>query len=122
VSAGCGDPLNRQAVSGSVAYKGKPILAGSVTFVPIPETGPTSTGAAIKDGKFEIPKSQGLSPGKYRVRFAVTDKEVIAPAIPGSGPTPQPPKEILPPKHTHQSTHEVEVKSGEPNTFDFNLD
>jgi hypothetical protein len=122
VATGCGDPLNRQAVSGTVTYKGKPIVAGSVAFVPIPETGPTSSGAPIKDGKFEIPESQGLSPGKYRVRFAGTDKEVNAPAIPGSGPTPQPPKEILPPKHTHQSTHEVEVKSGEPNTFDFNLD
>ena len=73
-AAGCGDPLNRQAVSGSVSYKGKPVVLGSVTFVPIPETGTTSSGAPIKDGKFEIPRSQGLSPGKYRVRFAGTDK------------------------------------------------
>jgi hypothetical protein len=122
VTTGCGDPLNRQAVSGTVTYKGKPIPAGSVTFVPIPETGPTSSGAAIKDGKYEIARDQGLAPGKYRVRFAGTDKEVLGPAVPGSGPTPQPPKEILPPKHTHQSTHEVEVKSGGSNSFDFNLD
>lgn len=105
-----------------MTYKGKPVVIGSVTFVPIPESGPTSVSAEVRAGKFELAKDQGLSPGKYRVRFSAYDKEVKGPTVPGTGPMPEPPKEILPAKYTHQSTQEVEVKAGSPNVFDFKLD
>ncbi len=120
--SGCGDPLNRQAVSGTVTFQGKPVVIGSVTFVPIPETGPTTGGAQVKAGKFEVLKAQGLAPGKYNVRFTAFDREVTGPAIPGTGPTIEPPKEILPAKHGSDSKHEVEVKAGDPNVFEFKLD
>lgn len=119
---GCGDPLNRQAVSGTVTFHGKPVVIGSVTFVPIPETGPTTGGAQVKAGKFEVLKAQGLAPGKYNVRFTAFDREVAGPTVPGSGPTPEPAKDILPAKHGSDSKQEVEVKAGGPNVFEFKLD
>ena len=110
------------AVSGTVTFHGKPVVIGSVTFVPIPETGPTTGGAQVKAGKFEVLKAQGLAPGKYNVRFTAFDREVAGPTVPGSGPTPEPAKDILPAKHGSDSKQEVEVKAGGPNVFEFKLD
>jgi hypothetical protein len=121
--AGCNsDPLNRQAVGGQVSYKGQPLKAGSVMFVPA-SGGQTQTGATIENGRFSIAKAQGLSPGKYKVKFTAPDRVSLGPTVPGaSGPSDPPPKELLGKKHNEQTQHEVEVKAGGPNEFTFDLD
>jgi hypothetical protein len=121
--AGCGRDLNRQAVSGTVSYKGKPIARGSITFAPAEGQGPTFVSAPIEDGKFAIPKSAGPVPGKYLVRFEAYDKIQYGPAIPGD-PAPPPKKlnqEPLPPRYGADSKETAEVKAGEKNAFDFQL-
>ena len=122
--AGCGDPLNRQAISGTVTFKGKPIVVGSISFSPLDPTARTTVGASIRDGKYEVVSEHGLTPGKYRVSLTALDKEVLGPvdvtqAMPAAKDMP---KEILPAKYGAQSTLEAEVKSGGDNVFDFNLE
>lgn len=119
---GCSHGLQREPVSGTVKYKGKPIVIGSVTFVPVPEGGATYPNAVIRDGKFNMTATDGPVAGRYKLRFSGYDKEVLGPVNPGSGPTPEPPKEILPARYTADSTYEVDVKVGGPNVFDINLD
>jgi hypothetical protein len=121
--AGCGRELDRQSVSGTVSYKGKPIVRGSITFAPAEGQGPTFVSAPVEEGSFSIPKSAGPVPGKYRVRFEAYDKIQYGPAIPGD-PAPPPKKlnqEPLPPRYGAESKETAEVKAGERNVFDFQL-
>lgn len=120
---GCADArFDRQAVSGTVTYQNKAIVSGTVVFAPIPDNGPTHVAAVIADGKFVIGKEKGLAPGKYQVRFTANDRVAMGPTDPGAGGSAEPPKQILPPKHNEQSTHEVEIRADGTNVFDFHLD
>ncbi|MDB5307394.1 MAG: hypothetical protein JWO38_1596 [Gemmataceae bacterium] len=122
--AGCGDGLKRQGVSGTVSYKGKAIVKGTVTFAPTQPGGATQVTAAIEDGQFSIPQDKGLVPGKYVLRFEAIDKVLYGAAVPGE-PAP-PPKDLgqakLPAKYGVDSKYEVEVTSGRENVFDVKLD
>ncbi len=65
--AGCGPGDNRQALSGTVSWLGKPLPKGVITFYP---KGQGSTvGCEIIDGKFLIEMINGATPGKYRVEI-----------------------------------------------------
>ena len=117
--AGCAKTLNRQELSGEVSYKGKPILIGSVTFVGEDDTNPTTISAEIKEGKFTVPKENGLVPGNYKARFSALDRIAIAPAdtsLPAI-----PPREILPEKHTVKGMN-LSIKDQEKNFFKLELD
>ena len=77
--AGCGwgETLG-VGVSGTVTYKGQPIKEGMIKLVPVSGTGGPGGGANIDDGKYAIPRTAGLAPGKYRVEiraFEETGKE-----------------------------------------------
>src|SRR5262245_15145756 len=78
-AGGCGDDAGgRQAVSGIVTVKGKPVDEGMIDFIPVggASTGSkyTKSGAVIKDGKYTIPRNQGLIPGEYKVSISAPDK------------------------------------------------
>jgi|SRR5262245_11506916 len=122
--AGCmGDPLGREAVSGTVIFQGQPLDQGRIHFVP--ETkGPTESGATIENGKFQIPRDSGLVPGRYKVSvFSYDQKGAKVPSeeIPGDPGNTQF-KERIPKKYNAQTTLTAEVKKGESNTFEFKLD
>src|SRR5262245_36303787 len=67
--AGCagGDSLPREEVNGTVTIDGKPLAKGLITFVPTSAEVSTQGGAPVLEGKFTIPRLQGLVPGKYKV-------------------------------------------------------
>lgn len=120
--AGCGggDGFDRQAVSGTVTYKGKPIVFGSIDFSP--QSGQnTPLNLEIKDGKFAAEKSRGLSAGKYLVRIIGYDGPPPPPTdIPGqtSGPLQ---KVITPEKYGAKSDRTVDIQGGK-NELKFDLD
>ena len=116
------DPFNRQAVSGSVKYKGTPIVIGSVSLQPESPSGPTNLSLGITEGKFSAPRDKGLAPGKYLVRVTGYDKISKGPAPGSNEPMPEPAKQIVPAKYNTASNTYVEVKDGGPNTFDLNLE
>jgi hypothetical protein len=120
--AGCAkDTLQRQAVSGLVQFKGKPLDTGRIEFSPL-DGQATLVAADVKKGRFAIPAKQGLSPGEYKVMlnaplFAAT----TAPAgAPGSDLGP-PPKERIPETYNAKSELRASVKKGEKNNFTFDL-
>jgi hypothetical protein len=73
---GCGPREPTGTVRGKVAYKGKPVEAGSVVF--FPDEGPISSGNLAQDGSFQIlnfEKEEGLRLGKYTIAvIAGTDQ------------------------------------------------
>src|SRR5438445_4447017 len=76
LAGGCDDAGDRQSVSGTVTLKGKPVEMGMIEFIPAAgmAAGGTKSGAVIENGRYEIPKQQGLVPGRYRVTISAPDK------------------------------------------------
>jgi hypothetical protein len=123
---GCGDSdkLPREAVSGSVSVEGKPLKTGLITFLPNESNTPTQGGAVVIEGKYTIPKNQGLVPGKYRIVITspedkgeiIFDKTNNAPGLP-----PIPAKEVIPRQYNSESLLSADVAAGGKNVFEFNL-
>jgi hypothetical protein len=127
-ASGCGgsDNLPREAVSGSVSVDGTPVKMGVITFLPDSPDVPTQGGGTITEGKYSIPQSQGLVPGKYRIVItSPEDKpEVVRDKgfnndMPGMAPIPA--KQLIPPQYNDKSILTAEVRPGAANVFEFNL-
>jgi hypothetical protein len=118
--SGCShDSEGRQGVSGTVTLDGAPIQTGSINFTPT-EGQATAGGGVISNGKFAIPRDNGLLPGKYRVAVSApagSDKPV--PVMPGEAPPLA--KDLVPPEWNTASNQIVEVKTGRANTFPFEI-
>jgi hypothetical protein len=124
--AGCSssDGLPREGVSGMVKVEGKPLKSGLISFFPSEPNTPTQGGSLVLEGKYTIPKDQGLVPGKYRVVITspedkpevFVDKTNNAPGMP-----PIPAKEAIPKQYNTESLLTAEVTAGGKNVFEFNL-
>jgi hypothetical protein len=121
---GCGgDPLGRQAVSGTVLFHGQPLDQGRIHFAPTAK-GPTESGATIENGKFQIPRDSGLVPGTYKVSIFSYDQKgakVQSEEVPGDPGNTQF-KERIPKKYNAETTLTAEVKKDGSNAFEFKLD
>ena len=129
---GCGpDYGNRQEVSGTVKLKGALLDEGVIEFRPLsteaaegeaaPE-GATKTGAMILNGVYTIPRDSGLIPGKYQV--LITSGDGKTPENEGELPGPTGnivSKDRIPPEYNVRTKQEVEVKSDQPNVFDYDI-
>lgn len=115
---GCGSSgPKRYGVSGSVKYKNEPIKFGTISFRS--EDGTTS-GAQIKDGKYDIPASGGLPPGKYRVAINYPDPKAPKPKedeLPGEVTAA---KDLLPDRYHNNTELTAQIKA-EQNQVDFDL-
>jgi hypothetical protein len=120
--SGCGDPLNRQEITGEVNFKGKPVEDGIIRFTPV-DGQKTEDGAQIIKGKYRIEKAKGLSPGKYKV-FIVAGNGTsgegnASPDSPNAGLKLA--KERIPPEYNEKSQVVKEVTNGGPNKIDFDI-
>jgi hypothetical protein len=124
-AAGCGgDNLPREGVAGSVTVEGKPLKSGVITFVPSGPDVPTQGGAPVVDGKYSIPRAQGLVPGKYKVVLSSgegTPEKKVDSANDMPGMPPVPAKEVIPPQYGANTVLEANVTAGGKNEFDFNV-
>jgi hypothetical protein len=123
---GCSDDLGaREEVSGMVRLGGEPLDNGAIEFTPLEPAEPgqmdTKSGAPLVQGRYTIPRANGLAPGKYRVR--ITAANATDGPKPGElpGPSGPPAKERVPAKFNTQSELEATVTSSGPNTFDFEI-
>jgi hypothetical protein len=68
---GCGDSdaSSRAAVQGSVTLDGQPIAEGSITFFPTGTTAGPSAGGTIENGRYSIPRANGVVVGQNRVEI-----------------------------------------------------
>jgi len=128
-ACGCGpgrDPHGRQAISGSVTFQGKPLDPGTIQFIPADPAKESGGGSLIREGRYQIPREQGLAPGTYRVVITSpepnnTDLPISPPGAPGIKMPPLA-LERIPPKFNRDSKVTVDVTEGGANSFDFNLD
>jgi hypothetical protein len=123
--SGCGGGgTHKEAVSGSVTWKGQPLYQGTIEFVPadgqrIPVSG------SIQNGRYHLLSRPGVAPGSYQVRISsregpmrrgnpntAPDADLLDPKA----------KERIAPKYNVKSELKAEVKKGGDNTFDFRLD
>jgi hypothetical protein len=118
---GCGgDPLGRQALSGTVTVDGVPLKQGNLSLQPT-EQQPTSSGAMIVEGKYTIAREQGLVPGKYLVSINAPVPGTGGEADEMPGMPPKPAKELIPAKWNIESEQFIEVKKEGPFVFDFEV-
>jgi hypothetical protein len=125
---GCGEESNTPEtapVTGTVTYKGKPVIGGTVTF--IPESGPGNPGIGYidRDGTYSLTtyeRDDGAVLGKHKVTVEVFPGQAggAPSALPGMEsklPSPIPKKYRL----RDTSPLEFEVKQGD-NVADLNLE
>jgi hypothetical protein len=125
LSSGCGgssDDLPREAVSGSVNLEGQPLAKGTIQFVPTSDKVSTNGTAGIVEGKYALPRAEGLVPGSYKVAISSFSELAETPEphnAPGKvGPVP---KNLVPKQFNTASTLTAEVKGGQANTFNFEI-
>jgi hypothetical protein len=125
---GCGerDTLPREAISGTVTLDGQPLKEGVIQFMPSVTTTNQAVvaGGPIRDGKFEVSRDQGPTPGGYSVTILSGDVGggALPPGTaPGEGVANKPAREKIPAKYNAQTILTAEVKKGGPNTFQFDL-
>jgi hypothetical protein len=122
--AGCGEKYGgRQAVTGTVLYKDRPLDDGLIEFLPVSEDQATKSGAQILAGKYEIPRDKGLTPGRYKVAIyggdGLSGEGAAEPSARKPGLVPG--KERIPPEYNKKSDKIREVTADGPNQFDFDI-
>ncbi len=121
--AGCSedDPLDRQAISGTIRLGGRPLAAGAVLLDPISERTGTAVGATIHNGGFAIARKDGPVPGSYKVRIYASSRKQ-APAPKGASERkPRPMVELIPEKYNSQTELRANIVSGQSSPLRFDL-
>ena len=123
-SAPVEDNLPREAISGMVTLDGQPLPKGTIQFRPASQEA-TAAGAMIDDGRFTIPRGQGLVPGKYKVQID-SREDAGTPLAQGELPgapdvSKKKPAALIPARYNTKTELTAEVKSGGPNDFPFDL-
>ena len=119
---GCGlgaDPHGRKALSGTVTFQGQPVDGGSIKFLALEENG-LSAGSLILQGKYQVPREQGLPAGTYRVMISALEPTPTPTGAPGENPAP-PAKERIPAEFNVETKLKIEIKADQEAKFDFTI-
>ena len=116
---GCGDQGAGIRAFGEVTLKGQPLDQGAIEFAPAAGQGSLS-GGVIQNGRYEIPASGGLEPGKYTIRITSTTGDAPPDSIPGVDPPPTIIHRIGPGYNTRTKLT-AELKQSGENKFDFHI-
>jgi hypothetical protein len=108
---GCGPPP--AVVRGTVGVNGAALSSGSITFEPADGVGP-SVGTEITDGRFELPATSRMQPGKKRVvvRGSIKTGKQVPAAPPAPAGVMVDDLKFYPSPGGQPETREVEVKEG----------
>lgn len=118
--AGCGKETNRLPLAGSVSWQGRPLGKGSILFVPTQNHRGPKVGAPIVEGKYQIEKARGATPGTYRVEVRADSGEYPHAPTDRTWPKPPAPQMVIPAEYNRQSKLSV-VVSPDQTRFDFDL-
>lgn len=117
-TSGSDDRYERVPASGSVMFKGEPVVDGQIRFVPQQGTKAPVVIEAIRDGEYATENSGGIPVGRYRIEIRAYDPSVPVPKTPDDRPRPQ----LLPAKWNKQSKLDLVVESGQEDIArDFDL-
>jgi hypothetical protein len=121
---GCADSgPPRAEVSGTVLLDGRPIEEGSIHFIPVQGTRGPGAGEIIRDGKYHIPRKEGVTVGTNRVElraFKNAGTKIQDPTAP-PGVRTEARVQAFPPEFNDRSTVVKEIRAGS-NTIDFDVD
>jgi len=120
---GCGsNPPALVPVQGKVSYRGIPLSTGTVVFIPDSSrgnTGPLAKADVGPDGRYTLRTDDklGVLPGWYRVTVAAF-------IMPSAGDSFRMPESLLPDHYRDPDMSGItcEVRAGQENTLDFNLE
>ena len=113
--------MGRLALSGHVTFEGKPLDLGTIDFRPLQGSKGVASGAAIRDGQYQIEAQRGLPPGKYEVRI-FSSRDDTSPLPEGVEPGGMRPAiERLPPSVNIETKLEVTVSADAKNEFNFDI-
>jgi hypothetical protein len=103
----------RVTVTGTVTYRGQAVADGSISLCPVTKTktGGPAAGAAIRDGRFEIPEERGPTTGMYQAKL------LVAVSSSATGKTRRALREL---PNVHQFDRSVKLTAGS-NTLRFDL-
>jgi hypothetical protein len=121
--SGCGssEELNRQAVSGSVTFDGKPLASGAILFEPVTAESGTAVGAVIRKGTFTISAKDGPVPGSYQVRIYASSGIQARPTKGQIDHSSRPMVESLPEHYNSKTELRADVTGVRANRFQFDL-
>src|SRR5262245_34979303 len=110
----------RGKIHGKVTLDGKPVAKANIRFIALEASG-INVLAAVKDGVYDVPASQGPVKGKYRVEFSVPKpgRRVPNPDIPGAWL--EEPIETLPARYHRDSKYVLDYDPDDPKSFDAEL-
>jgi hypothetical protein len=122
LAVGCSQETTPLAVvRGKIWYRGVALHSGTVVFTPDPlrgTTGPLACAEVQSDGSYVLRTDQALGavPGWHRVSVLALE--------PASPPAGTPPRLLLPDKYCDPALSGLtcEVKAGQENTVNFNLE
>jgi hypothetical protein len=122
------DDLPREPVAGTVTLDNQPLAVGVIQFTPTdPAAAATAHVTEIADGKFSIPKEDGLVPGTYRISISHAEMEEVKtksktkkPAGSLSKAT-RLGKEMIPARYNIQSTLKEQIKPGGAGDLKYDL-
>jgi hypothetical protein len=122
LAAGCGRETTPQVVvRGKICYRGVALRSGTVVFTPDAArgtTGPLASAELQSDGSYALRTGQALGavPGWHRVTVLALES--------GTRPAPTQPRLLLPEKYCDPELSGLtcEVKAGQENTVNFNLE
>jgi hypothetical protein len=121
---GCGgDGLDRNSITGTITFDGKPVNEGFISFKPEPGTPCPDVAGQIKAGTFSIPKKDGPIAGSYTVGImasAPTGRKLKAPM---TGKESDEMIQIIPAQYTGMTSKSVltaTIVKGK-NVFNFDL-
>jgi hypothetical protein len=122
-AAGCGGGPTMGRVSGTVSAGGKPLDAGTVTFIATDGQRPNATGAIQPGGSYKLQTAEpgdGAVVGDYQVAISDVDSSTYNNALPGA-PVAKP-KSAIPSTYQDAKTSGLtaRVERGN-NKFDFDL-
>ena len=120
---GCGRGSDRLAISGNVTLDGSPLDGGAIRLTSLPGEKQFATGAEIKNGEFDIPRSKGLPPGTYHLEISAPDNSaapVMSRGAPGERGIPTQPERI-PPEYNIESKKTLEITADGDNHFVFEI-
>jgi hypothetical protein len=111
-------------VSGHVTFQKQPLAVGMIEFLATTPEG-NGGGAIVHRGRYAVPPAAGLSAGNYRVRITskrlrTTSEDDTSEQGDRRGQPATPVK--IPEKYNTSTVLTAEVKSGGPQTIDFDLE
>ena len=124
---GCGGTDGRPeriAVDGEVTFGGRPVVRGSILFIPMDDTRGPKAGAIVEAGRYRLPRDRGPVIGRLRVEIRAErelDYDITEPTESVKHIGEPLPQDEIPPSYNDRSTLVVETTADGENSFDFHL-